>query len=99
MPKKAGVEARTLRRAKESLGIKSQRRGFGKGSTFYWVLPNKNDLVGRLKQNELDSLLDKLLHGDDDTMPDEDAESDPADWWKQERPDDDQEPGANGEKN
>lgn len=31
----AGVERHTLRRAKESLGVKSQRQGFGKGSKFY----------------------------------------------------------------
>lgn len=79
----AGVERRTLRRAKESLGIKSKREGFGKGSKFYWVLPDTNDLIDRLKQNELDDLLDNLIYGADETLPDGNDTSDPADWWKQ----------------
>jgi hypothetical protein len=36
---KAGIADITLRRAREALGVKVQRRGFGKGATWVWTLP------------------------------------------------------------
>jgi hypothetical protein len=35
----AGLAYRTVERAKESLGITSERRGWGPGSTCYWAMP------------------------------------------------------------
>ena len=85
----AGITPRTLRRAKESLGVVSQRRGFGPRSRFFWMLPEESELVDRLKENELDNLLDNLIHGADDAVPDDNDQANPADWWKQARTDDD----------
>jgi hypothetical protein len=36
---KAGLAYRTVERAKETLGIISERRGWGPGSTCYWSMP------------------------------------------------------------
>jgi hypothetical protein len=38
----AGIALRTLERAKEALGVESNRHGFGPGSTFFWSLPADN---------------------------------------------------------
>lgn len=38
----ADVSARTLKRAKQELGVQSQRRGFGRGSVVYWLLPKRS---------------------------------------------------------
>lgn len=38
----AGIALRTLERAKEVLGVESNRHGFGPGSTFFWSLPADN---------------------------------------------------------
>jgi hypothetical protein len=35
----SGLAYRTLERAKEALGVLSERRGWGPGSTCYWRLP------------------------------------------------------------
>lgn len=78
--RESGVSQRTLRRAKELLGVRSIRRGFGRGSQFFWKLPEKNELLQRLHELDLDLLMGKLLTGDDDTpnanVPHEDL-SDP----------------------
>jgi len=98
----AGISSRTLRRAKESLGVASKRKGFGRGSQFYWELPEQNELVTRLKDEDVDDLLDRLIYEEDDSSSeeaDEQEERDPADWWKEGGTDDadDDEPLASGE--
>ncbi|MDT8320747.1 MAG: AAA family ATPase [Xanthomonadales bacterium] len=41
--REAGVAEKTLRRAKSSLGIRSERDGFGKAGKWRWRLPDAND--------------------------------------------------------
>jgi hypothetical protein len=83
----AGVSSATLKRAKKVLRIESFRKGFGRGSTFYWELPSRDGLVQQLRENELGDLMDKLIHGDDD-------DDDPSDWWKGGSPNDDDDNGG-----
>ena len=59
----AGVSARTLRRAKKALRVRSQRKGFGAKSRFYWVLDPTEEIVQQMKDKEVGQLLDKLIHG------------------------------------
>jgi phage N-6-adenine-methyltransferase len=42
----AGLAYRTVERAKEVLGVLSERRGFGPGSVCFWRLPSRNDATG-----------------------------------------------------
>jgi hypothetical protein len=64
----AGVADRTLRRAKEVLKVDSQRRGFGKGSKFWWALPAEHGIVSQLRNKDMDNLMDRLC-GEEDTRP------------------------------
>jgi len=63
--RQAGINTRTLRRAKECLGIVSKRQGFGPGSVFYWQMDREHELVSRLWAGEIDVISDQLFHGDD----------------------------------
>lgn len=38
----AGLAYRTVERAKELLGVKSERQGWGPGSTCYWSMPARD---------------------------------------------------------
>ena len=69
----AGIAERTVRRAKEMLRVESKRRGFGRGSTFFWQLPEHSTILDRLRDRELDQLVDQLCHGEsgDDQIPDD----------------------------
>lgn len=81
----AGVSTATLKRAKKVLGVQSIRVGFGKNSQFFWELPEQDELVKRLRENEMDALIEKLI-----SEPDDDA----SDWWKRgEGPDDEDDGG------
>jgi hypothetical protein len=44
--KEAGLAWRTVERAKEVLGVKSSRKGWGPGSRCYWSLPNQDKSDG-----------------------------------------------------
>jgi len=57
----AGVAERTCRRAKSVLGVKSQRDGFGRGSKFFWVMPEEETVVKRLRAKEMDNLAQQLF--------------------------------------
>lgn len=83
----AGISSATLKRAKKVLRIGSCRKGFGRGSTFFWELPSRDGLVQQLRENELEDLMDKLIHGGDDN-------DDSADWWKRGSPNDDEDDGG-----
>jgi len=87
----AGISTATLKRAKKVLKVESNRKGFGRNSTFFWELPSRDRLVQQLKDNELSDLVSKLISGEDD--PD-----DPDDWWKRGGPnesgDDDDDDGG-----
>ncbi len=82
----SGIANRTLRRAKELLGVRSQRIGFGKGSRLYWELPPESELVAQLHAQDIDELANKLFHshstspsdsdGGDRSQPDKKAEDD-----------------------
>ena len=83
----AGVSPATCRRAKKILGIAPKRKGFGPGSRFYWKLPSHNELLAKLRENEMDNLIERLYHESDD--------DDRADWWKHGgQPNDDDTSGA-----
>ena len=90
LAQQAGIATGSLRRAKELLGVRSRRTGFGSGSRFYWVLPPTGDLVRRLRQQDLDQLMNQLLYGegicdfrhgqtcDEDDRPDDEASGAPS---------------------
>ncbi len=70
LAKSAGISGRTLRRAKELLGVQSKRQGFGKDSRFYWRISPKSDLIQNLRDMDLDELADALFYGPTETPGD-----------------------------
>ncbi len=64
--RKSGVSDRTLRRAKDLLKVRSERRGFGPGSEFFWILPERDELISRLREHDMDRLMQQLLGGEDE---------------------------------
>jgi hypothetical protein len=58
----AGISDTTLKRAKLDLGVKSLRKGFGRGSVFCWLLVETR-AVAALRRQELDELAEQLCHG------------------------------------
>ena len=90
LAQQAGIATGSLRRAKELLGVRSQRTGFGPGSRFFWVLPSTGELVKRLREQDLDQLMNQLLFGegicdlrhgqtcDEDDRPDDEASGAPG---------------------
>ncbi len=73
-----GVSAATLKRAKQALGVQSQREGFGPRSQFFWRLDDDHPLTRQLREQELSNLVARLFEDPDD----DDDDGDPADWWK-----------------
>jgi hypothetical protein len=61
----AKVAPRTLHRAKSALGVRSIKRGSGKGSHWYWRLPDDDRTYRAFKEHDLDRLMDQLCFGDD----------------------------------
>jgi AAA domain-containing protein len=61
---KAGVNERTLRRARKLLLVQTQRVGFGKGSRFFWSRPPESDLLRHLRGLDLGELADALFNGE-----------------------------------
>lgn len=57
-----GISESTLKRAKKQLGVRSSRRGFGRGSTVYWELP-ENSAVEPVFRQEIGELTDESCHG------------------------------------
>ncbi len=45
-----GIQPRTLRRAREALGILSRREGFGRGGHQYWQLPDDDATYAHLRE-------------------------------------------------
>jgi len=41
---KAGLAYRTVERAKELLGVRYERRGYGPGSASFWRLPTEEEV-------------------------------------------------------
>ncbi len=90
LAQQAGITAPSQRRAKQLLSVRSQRTGFGPGSRFFWVLPPTGELVRRLRQQDLDQLMNQLLFGegicdlrhgqtcDEDDRPDDEASGAPG---------------------
>jgi hypothetical protein len=72
----AAVSKRTLLRAKALLGVKSRKRGSGKESLWTWELSDDESLLRPFKDKDLDDLMDRLLHGEDEGPPL------PGDEWK-----------------
>jgi hypothetical protein len=61
-----GIARATLRRAKEELGIESERSQFGRGGKFYWVLPTSDQpVVRKLWDREIEDLSHKLFYGEE----------------------------------
>jgi hypothetical protein len=69
LSRKSGVSDRTLRRAKDLLKVRSERRGFGPGSEFFWILPARDELISRLRERDMDQLMQQLLSGVDELPP------------------------------
>ena len=91
----AGISPRTLRRAKEVLRIHSQRRGFGKGSSFYWHLPDRHEIVARLHEQDMGQLMDSLCFGEPSDDANDQGTVHPSDRTSEEgRKADDDEPGC-----
>ena len=47
------------------MSVRCRRTGFGPGSRFYWVMPARTELVRRLRQQDLDRLMNQLLFGEE----------------------------------
>ena len=62
-------------RAKAELGVRSKRRGSGRGSKWLWEPPEDADLLQPFKERELADLMDDLIYGDEDPPL-------PGDEWK-----------------
>jgi AAA domain-containing protein len=89
----AGVSERTLARAREALGVTTQREGFGKGARYVWALPDPSCVPPQPPMDAMDAKVassqDPGTHGthvgqvasmDADPMPlfDADNPGDPA---------------------
>ena len=86
-----GVAARTLQRAKKELSVKSVRDGFGKGSKYFWVLPEKNELLARLIEQDLTALADELFNSTPEQSaapPQDDCDTQPSPRVGKDRPND-----------
>lgn len=64
LARQAGVAERTLKRAKKTLGVTSRRKGSGRNSRWFWLLPHDDGRFRTFKDKELDDLMDQLLYGD-----------------------------------
>ena len=65
LARNAGISGSVLNRTKRLMGIKSQHRGFGKGSRFFWALPDGTELVRRLHARRLVRVADQLQQSED----------------------------------
>jgi hypothetical protein len=72
---KAGIAKRSLDRAKLLLGVKSRKRGSGRGSRWVWELPDDEARLRPFKDRDVEDLMDRLIYGDDDPPL-------PGDEWK-----------------
>jgi hypothetical protein len=45
--RRAGISERTLKRARQKLGVEAKREGFGTGSKFYLTLPRSKPIEGK----------------------------------------------------
>jgi hypothetical protein len=59
----AGVSKSTLRRARTTMGVLWRREGAGPGSRIHWRIPDDNELVLRLRSQQMDTLADDLVYG------------------------------------
>ena len=76
----AAVSRMTLRRAKEELGVVSDRYGFGPDGLWLWKLPEQSHpAVEAQRAMELDALTDQLFHGSDSHDADPNKPSGPGD--------------------
>jgi hypothetical protein len=87
---KNGVtESRLRKKAKKILAVKSVKRGFGRGSQVFWILPDNSELLQHLHEQDLSELMDRLIYEDHDKIGDNDEDGpDPADWWRSNEKDD-----------
>ena len=66
LAKLAGVTERTLKRAKRDICVRSWKLGSGPGSRWLWELPDNEELLRPFRTKDIDSLMDRLIHGTDD---------------------------------
>ncbi|MGA2617384.1 MAG: AAA family ATPase [Thermoguttaceae bacterium] len=72
-----GITPRTLRRAREALGIVSHRDGFGRGGRHYWQLPDDDTAYVHLRERmEADLAAQGWHHQEADVPDDEEAPPD-----------------------
>ena len=69
LARQAAISERTLKRAKRDLRVRSWKQGSGRGSRWFWQLPNDEDL---LRPFALDELMDELIYGGADVVPPDD---------------------------
>jgi hypothetical protein len=68
----AAISERTLKRAKHDLHVRSWKHGSGRGSRWFWQLPNDKALLGPFA---MDELMDELIYGVADVVPPESEET------------------------
>ena len=68
LAKRAAVSERTLKRAKRDLGVRSWKFGSGSGSRWFWELPDDEELLRPLKDQDLDYLMNELIYGNTDRL-------------------------------
>ena len=66
-----GIAPRTLRRAREALGVVSRRDGFGRGGRHYWRLPEDDVTYAQLRERMEADLAAQGWHQEDDAVPED----------------------------
>jgi hypothetical protein len=64
LAREAAVTERTLKRAKQQMGVRSWKEGSGEDCRWLWELPNDPKLLQRFKDKDIASLIERLIHGD-----------------------------------
>ena len=87
MAKRAAVSERTLKRAKRNLGVRSWKFGSGRGSRWFWELPDDEKLLRPFKNQDIDYLMNELIYGMDNPsqeLPDQKRHPDRREQSQQE---------------
>jgi hypothetical protein len=63
--REAGVSERTLRRAKSLLQVRSRKLGNGGDATWYWALPDDEQILRPWRESQIEELCYALVEGAD----------------------------------
>lgn len=63
LAKEAAVAERTLKRAKQQMGVRSWKEESGKNCRWLWELPNDPKLLQRFKDKDIANVFERAIHG------------------------------------